>query len=410
MNKRGFIVGLAIIAIVAVAVVLFLSNNDENSSPTQISDEDRTTVRLGTTISESGRLSRVASLYTDGRQLAIEHINANGGITVDGKSYPLELVQLDDQSDADLAVRLYDKLIVEDQVDYLLGPYSSGLVIPTSTIADKFKVPMVEGGGASRNIFNRGFKYIFGTLPTGPNYLQPAVKLFGDAGATTMALIFADDAFSTDVAEGTRDWAKEYGLEIVLDQKYGDGQTEFGALIAQLKTANPDVVMSANHIVESIAFVQQARSLGLESDMVFTVGVPTPDFLELGDVGEGVFGVSSWVGTQATSGNDFGTAADYAKTFQERFGYEADYHNANGTIEVLSYKYAIEEAGSLNRQDVRDALSTFSYESFYGPMAFDEAGMADKVQIVVQIQNGSAVSVGPGGVSEPIFGFSSATQ
>ena len=294
-------------------------------------------------------------------------------------------------------------------VDFLLGPYSSTLVIPTSNIAENFKVPMVEGGGASHNIFNRGFDYIFGVLPAGPDYLKPAVKLFADSGAQSMALIYADDAFSTDVAEGTNKWAREFGLEIVMAEKYSDGQTEFGSLIAKIKEANPDVVMSANHIVESLAFVQQARSLGLDSDMVFTVGVPTPQFLQLGDIAEGVFGVSPWVDSQDSSGDLFGTAADYAENFKAKYNYDADYHNAAGSIEVMTYKYAIEAANSLDPQAVRDAISNIHYESFYGPMNFDETGLASKVMVVVQVRDGKPVSVGPGGVADPEFHFDGAT-
>jgi branched-chain amino acid transport system substrate-binding protein len=147
-------------------------------------------------------------------------INAQGGIKVVDKSYPIELVQPDDQSDADLSVREYERLITEQNVDFLLGPYSSGLVIPTSAIAEKYKIPMVQGGGASSNIFDRGFKYTFGTLAPGPSYLESAIKLFKkQAGVKRMALIYAEDAFSVDVAQGARKWAQVYGLAIVLDEK-----------------------------------------------------------------------------------------------------------------------------------------------------------------------------------------------
>ncbi|MFQ5795724.1 MAG: amino acid ABC transporter substrate-binding protein [Candidatus Bipolaricaulia bacterium] len=387
--------------ILTVGVLLFLV---VGMSPWADVGQAQPVIRLGGTISETGRLARVAALYIDGRALGVDILNALGGVNVGGTAYRIELVQFDDQSSADLAVRLYEQLITEQNVDFLLGPYSSGLVIPTSAIAEKFRVPMVEGGGASTNIFNRGFKYVFGTLPAGQNYLKDAIRLFREeAQVRTIALIYADDAFSTDVAVGTRKWANELGVRIIADEKYADGQTEFGSLIAKLKSVNPDVIMGANHLVELLGFVQQARSLGLDKDMVFTVGVSNPDFLALGQVAEGVFGVAPWVPTQSTSGGVFGSAADYTRMFEMRFDYTPEYHNANGTIEILTYKKAIEAAGSLNRNAVRDALANISYESFYGTVAFGENGQVAKGQTVIQIQNGVAVSVGPGGEATAIF-------
>jgi len=367
--------------------------------------QDQPVIRLGGTLAETGKLARTAALYVDGRGLAVDVINASGGVDVAGVPYQIELVQFDDQSDADLAVRLYQQLIEDENVDFLLGPYSSGLVIPTSAVAEQFGVPMVEGGGASTNIFNRGFKNVFGTLPAGQNYLQNAIKLFKEeAGVDTMALIYADDAFSTNVAEGARVWAEQFGVQIVTDEKYVDGQTEFSSLIAKLKEADPDVVMGANHLAEMLAFVPQARSLGLQADLVFTVGTATQDFLALGGTAEGVFGVTPWLPTQSTSGATFGSAVDYAQLFKDRFGVTPEYHNASGSAEILVYKNAIESAGSLDREAVRGAIANGSFDSFYGPISFADNGQIGLGQTVIQIQEGVAVGV-IGGV-DPIFGVS----
>lgn len=359
-----------------------------------IGQGDAPVVRLGGTISETGSKAAVAALYIDGRALGVETINASGGINVAGTPYQIELIQFDDQSDADLAVRTYQDIVETDKADLLLGPYSSGLVIPTSVIAEQFQIPMVEGGGASSNIFDRGYRYVFGTLPKGQDYLMSAINLFStSAGAETMALIYADDAFSIDVAAGARSWAAAFGLEITVDEQYSEDQTEFGSLIAKIKDADVDVIMGANHLVEVLAFVQQAESLDLDVDMVFTVGVSNPDFIALGDIAENVFGVATWVPSQAASGPMFGSAAEYSALFEDRFGEVPEYHNASATIEILTYKYAIEAAGSLDPTAVRDALAGISFDSFYGKVEFGENGQIIKEMAVLQIQNGQAVGV-----------------
>jgi branched-chain amino acid transport system substrate-binding protein len=358
-------------------------------------------IRLGGTLAETGSLTNTAKLYADGRQLAVDYINDHGGVDVDGTSYFIELVQYDDQSDADHAVSLYRQLI-DEGVDFLLGPYSSGLVIPTSEVAEQFGIPMVEGGGASSTILNRGFSNVFGILPAAGNYLANAIKLFqAEAGAQTMALIYENDAFSTDVAAGTRGWAEHYGVTIIVDEVYEKGTTDFGDLIIKLKDANPDVIMGANHLAEMLAFVPQARAANVLTDMVFTIGTTSPEFLALGADAEGVFGVTPWLPTQDSSGDTFGSAPDYAQLFEQRYGFLPEYHNAAGSMEILIFKNAIEAAGSLNRDAVREQLANINFDSFYGPISFQENGQIELGQTVIQIQNG--VAVGVIGDADPIF-------
>ncbi|MBI1744030.1 amino acid ABC transporter substrate-binding protein [Candidatus Acetothermia bacterium] len=376
-------------------------------------------IKLGATIALTGSASSTGKLYVDGRQLGLDTLNKpENAIKIGNDTYQIQLVQYDDQSDANLAVRLYEKLVTEDKVDFLIGPYTSGIVIPTSAVAEKYNIPMVQGGGASTNIFTRGFKNVFGTLPPGQDYHKEAVKMFAAAGYKTMALIYADDAFSTDVGAGTRKYAEQAGFKIIIEEKYKNNETQFSSLVAKIKEANPDVIMSANHFGEAVAFVQQARSSGLDKDMVFTVGVSDPNFVKtLGAAAERVFGVEPWVPTlKSACGPIFNCASDYAKLFEtgkdkndaqvfKGFGYTPEYHNANGTIELLTYKYAIEKAGSLDKDKVREALKAISFDSFYGPVKFSVNGQIDKSLVVIQIQNGKAVSVSPDAdaVSKPIF-------
>ncbi len=351
-------------------------------SSVAISQAQSKVVKLGATVALTGRSASTGKLYADGRALGLEVLNkAENQIKVGNETYQIQFVQYDDQSDANLAVRLYEKLVTEDKVDFLVGPYTSGIVIPTSAIAEKYNIPMVQGGGASTNIFTRGFKNVFGTLPPGSDYHKEGVKMFAATNKyKTMALIYADDAFSVDVANGTRKHAEAAGLKIVLDEKYKDGQTEFAALVTKIKDAKPDFIMSANHFAEAVAFIQQAKSSGLEVDMVFTVGVSDPNFTKtLGAAAERIFGMEPWVPTAKTCGVIFGCSSDYSNLFQDKYKYEPEYHNANGTIELLTYKMAIEKAGSLDRDKVREALKALSYESFYGTVKFSANGQSTRV-------------------------------
>ncbi len=131
---------------------------------------------LGTAMSQTGKYAREGKFYVDGYAIALDAINKAGGVKVGGKAYSLELKMYDDQSDPNLSVRLFTRLVTSDKVNFLLGPYSSGIVIPASSVSEKYEIPMVQGGGASGKIFDRGYKYVFGTLPKAEFYFQSAVE------------------------------------------------------------------------------------------------------------------------------------------------------------------------------------------------------------------------------------------
>jgi branched-chain amino acid transport system substrate-binding protein len=131
---------------------------------------------LGSAISQTGKYAREGKFYVDAYTLTVDAINKAGGVKVGGKTSHLALKLYDDQSDPSLSVRLFTKLVSSDKINFLLGPYSSGITIPASAVAEKFEIPMIQGGGASGKIFDRGYKYIFGTLPKAELYFQSAIE------------------------------------------------------------------------------------------------------------------------------------------------------------------------------------------------------------------------------------------
>ena len=134
-------------------------------------------IKVGCAISFTGKKSRSGKLYIDSYNLAVEKINESGGVKVGDKYYKLKIIYYDDKSSADESAKLVEKLISEDKVNFLLGPYSSGITIPDSIIAQRYRIPMIEGGGASGKIFSRGNKYIFGTLPPAGEYFKSTLEM-----------------------------------------------------------------------------------------------------------------------------------------------------------------------------------------------------------------------------------------
>jgi len=356
------------------------------------------TIKLGASVQLSGSLANTGRYYRDAYELAVSTINDKGGVTVGGQKYKLTLDILDNQSDANLSVRQYVQLVARDKVNFLLGPFASNFALDDSSVAEKYQIPMVQGGGASTQIYSRGYKYIFGTLPPADDYFASTIEMLGklDPKVKTVALLAADDSFDVSVAKGTRGLLTKAGIKIVVDQKYQENASDFSSLLTEVKAAQPDAVFLASHETEALNFIRQAKGLDVNPKMLFsfTVGVPTADFRKaLGSDAEYAFGMSSWLPNASLKDDWFGDAAQFAKLFKEKYGYEPDYHAASGVADVETFVKAIEKAGSLDSKKVRDAIAGIDFESLYARIRFGANGQIVLPQIVVQIQKGEVIPI-----------------
>ncbi|HEY7944416.1 MAG: amino acid ABC transporter substrate-binding protein [Burkholderiales bacterium] len=355
------------------------------------------TVELGASVQLSGPLANTGRYYRDGYQIAVDQINKAGGVRIGGAHDQLALKILDNQSDNNLAVRQYVQLVSDDKIKLLLGPFASDAVIATSSVAEKYEVPMIQGGGASDQIFNRGYKYVFGTLPAASKYFESTIDAMGklQPAPKTVALLYADDAFDVSVAKGTRDLLKKAGADVVLDERYSTNASDFASLLARIKTTHADAVLVAGHETEILNFIRQAKSLDVSPRFYsFTVGVPSADFRKaLGKDANYAFGMTSWLPSTTLKDDYFGTGEKFAAAFHKRYGYEPDYHAASAVADVEAYAKALEAAGTPEPGKVRDAIAKLDFQSLYGHIQFDAAGQISLPQTVIQVQNGKVMPI-----------------
>ena len=161
-----------------------------------------------------------------------------------------------DEGDPDTAANLVERLITEDEVDFLLGPYSSGLTMSTSAIAEKYGMIMVEGNGASESIFERGFQNIFAVLTPAGNYTQSALKSLADKGAKSVVIAYEDTAFPTSVGQGAEKWAAEYGMEVLGVETYPVDVPDVTAIMTKFRDLDPDVFVGGGHFNDALLFVR----------------------------------------------------------------------------------------------------------------------------------------------------------
>ena len=354
-------------------------------------------VVLGASVQLTGPVANTGRYYRDAYQFAIDKINAAGGAKIAGQPHKLALKLYDNQSDVNLSVRQYTQLVSQDKVNLLLGPFASNFALADSAVSEKYRVPMVQGGGASDQIFSRKFKYIFGTLAPASNYFGSTVEMLKTMKPQpqTVALLYADDAFDVSVADGTRPKLKEAGFNVVVDERYSTNATDFNSLLSQVKSKNVDIVLVAGHETEILNFVRQAKSLSVAPKMYsFTVGVPSEDFRKaLGKDADYAFGMTAWLPSPALKDRWFGDAQKFATEYKAKFGYEPDYHAASGAADVEALVQAMEDAGSTDPQKVRDALAKVHFDSLYGPIAFAENGQIDLPQVVIQVQGNDLAEI-----------------
>jgi len=391
----------------AVAVIAFAGATVAGGAAgatTEPTGECTETVRFGAAVSETGRYEREGKDTREGYMLWENWVNDEyGGIKVGDECYDVEVVYYDDESDADRVANLTERLITEDDVDFLLGPYASDLTMGASAISEQHGVIMVEGNGASEAIFARGFKYVFGVLTPGGDYTRSALEALSEAGAETVVIAYEDTAFPTSVAEGAERWADEFGLEVLATESYPEGVTDVSAIMTNFRDLDPDVFIGGGHFNDALLFVRGAEELGFQPGaMVITVGPSNPEFVaELGDAANGVIGPTQWEREMTWEDEYFGTAEEYAQRYEEAYDHEPTYQAAESTATALTLQIAIEQAGSLETDAVRQALLDMDIETFYGPINFDETGKnAAKPMGFIQIQDGEIRVVGPAEVAD----------
>jgi branched-chain amino acid transport system substrate-binding protein len=356
------------------------------------------TITLGAALQLTGNLAGTGRYYRDAYQFAIDRINERGGVTIGEFNYRLALKVRDTQSDVNRGVRLQEELITKDRVNFLLGPYSSNDVIAGSSVAERYQVPMVQGGGAASRIFARGYRYVFGTLPAAEEYFRSTVEMMQQLTPRprTVGVVMGDDPFDIALAQGTLALLQRAGMEVVLQQQYSERTPNFYNIITLLQSRTPDVLLWSGHESGAINFIRQAKSRNVNPNLLasFTVAVSTANFRSaLGNDANYAFGMTPWLPSARLKDRWFGDANEFSQAFEERFGYAPDYHVAAAVAAVQTLVYAIEAARTFDSDDVRDAIAKLDFESIYGRIRFGDDGQIVMPQTVIQIQSGQVVEI-----------------
>jgi branched-chain amino acid transport system substrate-binding protein len=389
--------------IVTVLVCLAMASCKSSSSGSTSSGAgvgNKTSLTIGFPVSLTGANADSGKLMRDAYQFWADTVNAKGGLKVGNQSLKINLKYYDDESNANTSATIMQKLISEDKVDFLLGPYASANNLTASTVAEKNHYVMMDTEGASNDIFNKGYKYTVGNPALATDIPKPALDYLSTLNPKPkLAVFWADDAYSKVVGQAMVDQAKAQGFEVVVAQQYTTGLKDFSTLITQAKAANADVVFGAGHQDEAIQIVKQEQQLDYHpSATIQTVGPSQPGFFDaLGPAAESQFGTIGWAPTIKNFKDDlFGDSPTFAANFKKAMGYDPEYHVAQSAAGAELLGLAIQKANSLDQDKVLDALRGIDMMTVDGPFKVRPDGSNASVQeLLGQDMSGTMVAVFP---------------
>jgi len=381
LKKKKFLITL----VMGMAVVSLLV-----SGPVWAKVEGDTII-LGAAVSFSGKYSINGKHTKNGYDLAVKRINDKGGVKVGGKSYKFKIKYYDDESNSGRAAQLAERLIKQDGIKYMLGPYSSGMTKAIAPITEENKIPMVEANGASRSLFTKGYKYLFAVLTAANQYLEVAIDLAVEKNGgkpVKIAMAFEQDAFSQDVRLGILEAAKRTGSKIIVDDKLPKELNDMAATLAKVKATRPDVLVVSGHAKGALTAIRQISEMKVDVPMLAMTQCDAVMLAEQhGKKSEYALCAAQWHKTLSYKDEYFGDGTKYDKDFSTEYGYPPPYQAAESSAALLVYKGAFEKANSFDIEKVRDALQETFMQTFYGNIAFSPQGQnIAKPMVLFQIR------------------------
>ena len=376
--------------LVALAMVVVACGDDDDGGGGGGDSSDP--IKIGTSLPLTGEFSEPGKAARQGYEVWVELTNEKGGLL--GRD--VEIVVKDDASNQNTIVSDYNALISRDNVDLLLGTFSSLLNLPASAVAERNRMLFVEPAGGAPELFDRDFKYLFFAQQAtadhqGDLFAEYVSNLPEDQRPKTAAYPTLDDPFAQPTSEGIENILKEGGIETVYRKTYTIDNPNLDAIANAVKSSGADLVVHGATFEDGVSMVRALRKANFTPDILYQTTAPS-----LGDqyskaIGrgttEGIFYGVSHSKEASTPGNE-----EFVKKYREMFGgteVPEDAADAYATAQVM--EAAVKAVGSVAREDqlkLADWLRENEVDTILGPLSWDEAGRPQGEFLVGQWQDG----------------------
>src|SRR6202158_3209353 len=320
------------------------------------------TIRFGAPLPITGPLAPEAVKQQQGYDLWAEQANKAGGITVGGKKYKVEIVYADYQSNTPRAVQTTEQMITQDNVNFLFGAFGSGAAKAASTISEKYKVPTLAATASSSQVYDQGYKYLFGTFTPNDTLTTPLTQIVKAKAPDVkkVAIMARNDLYPLAIAQEMEKSAKANGIEVTYFEKYAINTLDHSASLSQIKSLAPQWIFVTGYTNDLLLIRKQMGDQQMRAAVVTMIAGPAyQEFIEAaGQSAENISSAAWWHPAEQYAGKDiFGQTSNFVKLFRAKYDSDPDYGQASAALCGALFQLAIEKAGSLDREKVRDELT-----------------------------------------------------
>lgn len=353
-------------------------------------------IRIGVVMPITGREAKPGQYQKEGIELAIKQINDAGGIMVKekGKKLPIKEVFYDDGSDQAKSAGLVERAMTTDEVTGVIGGYSTALGEAESVMPDRYQTPWITPGAAAAHIFSRGYTYTFGTLSSTELLGYTTGEFLGSLADTgklkkdlAVALALENTDHGVEYGEGVQRWVTEHPgyFRVVFSEKFDLGGTDFSGLLQKVKGSKADIFLADAHLQDYITMERQYIQSGMYHQMI-SYGARGPDAdarKALGDATNYIFAGLWW-----SKKLPYPQVKKFDADYLAFAGHEPDsYYPAPAYDAMRALAMAIEQAGSLNKTAIRDALRNVELKDSLMPgqvLRFGKTGQVNLPFVIVQ--------------------------
>jgi branched-chain amino acid transport system substrate-binding protein len=359
------------------------------------------TIRIGAPLPITGPLAPEAVKQQRGYDLWAEQVNKAGGINVGGKRMKVEIVYQDYQSNTPRAVQSAERLITQDKVHFLFAPFGSGAAKAASSVSERYKTPMIAVTASSSQVYDQGYKYLFGTFTPNETLTEPITDIVTKQapGVTKVAILARNDLFPLAIAQEMEKSAKKRNVQVVFFEKYAIGTLDHASALSQIKAHAPQWIFATGYTNDLVLMRKQMSDLKIEAQVVTMIAAPAyQEFIDAtGRLADNVSSASWWHPAVRYKGKDiFGSTENFVKLYRDKYKTDPDYVEASAAVSGALFQMAIERAGSLDGTKVRDELAKMDETTFWGPIKFGPTGQINSLEPpVFQIQGGKPIVVHP---------------
>ena len=324
-------------------------------------------LKFGIPLPLTGTNAKFGEIEKKSYEIALEEINAKGGIK--GKKVVLEFE--DSQGKPEVSRSIVERLIDVKKQPVIFGEYSSSSSKAVAAVAEERKVPYMVVTGATDDITQQNYKYVFRLNPTNAYYATGLLSFFKEVvKPQSIAILYESSDFGTSGAEDMVKQAQKAGMKVLVKEQYEKGAVDFKPILSKVKAAKPDVIYMVSYVMDAALLMRQIKELRIDANLYAggAAGFAIPEFIQNAkEASELVLTATLWSPQVAYPG-----AKEYAEKYKKLYKDYPSYHGAEAYAALYVIKDVLERAKTWKSDDIRIAFKATNMMTAFGPVRFED--------------------------------------